>query len=76
MEDSTVYYPFNYFIYSELFSRALLPLLFFSILVVIISPLQQPEECMRCMLILVDDGSLRSKQKFRDGLGSSKVCLY
>lgn len=30
---------------------------FFSILVVIISPLQQPEECMRCMLILVDDGS-------------------
>lgn len=76
MEDSTVYYPFNYFIYSELFSRALLPLLFFSILVVIISPLQQPEECMRCMLILVDDGSLRSKQKFRDGLGSSKDCLY
>lgn len=57
MEDSTVYYPFNYFIYSELFSRALLPPPFFSILVVIISPLQQPEECMRCMLILVDDGS-------------------
>lgn len=75
MEDSRVYYPFNYFIYSELFSRAVLPLLFFYILVVNIPTLQQPEECVHCMLILVDDGSSYSKEKFRNGPGSRKDCL-